>query len=131
MSLVKSFEGFYKEPYADYKQTSIGYGTRAKPGEKSITKEEAEARLSKELGVSRNRVLEHASTHGYQFNQAQIDALTSFDYNTGRLEQLTNNGTRSPAEIAAKLPLYRKAGGKVLPGLEARRAAEQRLFQQR
>ena len=35
--MIKGLEGFQAEPYSDYAQTSIGYGTRANEGEKSIT----------------------------------------------------------------------------------------------
>ena len=125
---VKEFEGWNPKPYNDYKQKSIGYGTKAKRGEKSITKEEAEKRLEGELSLHRARVMAHAKKHGYNWTPAQIDALTSFDYNTGRLSQLTANGKRTNAQIAEKMPLYRKAGGKVLRGLVKRRNAERELF---
>lgn len=131
IGLVKELEGFNPKAYGDYKQTSIGYGTRAKKGETSISKEEADRRLRSELAVSRNRVLEHAKKHGYDFSENQVNALTSFDYNTGRLEQLTNNGTRPIEVIAERIPLYKKAGGKDLPGLVKRRRTEQQLFNQR
>jgi lysozyme len=128
-SFVKEFEGYNPRAFSDYKQTSIGYGTRAKPGETVISRQEAERRLADELANSRRRVESHAQRHGYQFSQKQMDALTSFDYNTGRLEQLTAKGTRQPEEIGQKILLYNKAGGKVLPGLVRRRKAESSLFQ--
>jgi len=128
-SFVKEFEGYNPKAFSDYKQTSIGYGTRAKPGETVISRQEAERRLADELANSRRRVESHAQRHGYQFSQKQMDALTSFDYNTGRLEQLTAKGTRQPEEIGQKILLYNKAGGKVLPGLVRRRKAESSLFQ--
>lgn len=127
-SFVREFEGFSPKAYSDYKQTSIGYGTRARPGETRITREEAERRLASELSASRQRVLRHAEKHNYQFTEKQLDALTSFDYNTGRLEQLTAKGTRTPEVIAKQMLLYNKAGGKVLPGLVRRRKAESSLF---
>jgi lysozyme len=128
-SFVKEFEGYNPKAFSDYKQTSIGYGTRAKPGETVISRQEAERRLADELANSRRRVESHAQRHGYQFSQKQVDALTSFDYNTGRLEQLTAKGTRQPEEIGQKILLYNKAGGNVLPGLVRRRKAESSLFQ--
>lgn len=128
ISLVKEFEGYNPNAYADYKQTSIGYGTRAKAGERSISKEEAERRLADELVKSRQRVEALNKKAGYNLAPHEIDALTSFDYNTGRLEQLTENGTRDRATIAAKMLEYRKAGGKVLPGLVKRREAERQVF---
>lgn len=129
LGFVKEFEGFNPNAYGDYKQTSIGYGTRARPGETMISRDEAERRLSAELASSRQRVLRHAEQYGYEFNQNQLDALTSFDYNTGRLEQLTAKGTRTPDIIARQMLLYNKAGGKTLSGLDRRRKAESSLFQ--
>ncbi len=128
LSFIKGFEGFYETPYSDYGQTSIGYGTRAKRGEMSITREEADARLGSELESHRERVERVNRQAGYNFAPNQLDALTSFDYNTGRLEQLTANGTRTQEEIAQKLLEYNKADGKPLAGLTRRRAAEARLF---
>lgn len=128
LSMVKQFEGWNPKAYSDYGQTSIGYGTKAKPGEKEISREEGERRLLSELEKHRRRVDEIGKKHGYDWTPSERDALTSFDYNTGRLEQLTANGKRSKDEIAKKILLYRKAGGKVLRGLERRRLAEQRLF---
>lgn len=125
---VKQFEGWNPNAFDDFKQTSIGYGTRARKGEKTITRAEGERRLGHELAKHRKRVTDHAAKHGYSFSPRQIDALTSFDYNTGRLNQLTAGGTRNPAQIAAKIPAYRKAGGKVLRGLVRRRKAEQEMF---
>lgn len=130
VSLVKSFEGFNPNAYGDFKQTSIGYGTRAKAGEKSISKEEAERRLANELALSRQRVAALNEKAGYNFTPHEIDALTSFDYNTGRLSQLTENGKRDRATIAAKMLEYTKAGGKSLPGLVKRRNAERQVFLQ-
>lgn len=134
-SMVKHFEaggekaGFHAAAYSDGRQWSIGYGTKARPGE-SITKEEAERRLDEELKMHAGRVDRIA---GYlKLKPHERDALTSFDYNTGELEKLTANGTRSREEIAERMLLYRNAtmGGKLvrLPGLERRRLAEQYLF---
>lgn len=134
VDMIKQFEaggapkGFHEKAYWDYGQWSIGYGTKAKPGE-VIDKAEAERRLANELASHRSRVMAHAEKHGYQFTPHQIDALTSFDYNTGSLEQLTANGTRKPEEIASKMLAYVKADGKTLKGLVNRRKAESNLFQ--
>ena len=67
---------------------------------------------------------------GYDWDENKVDALTSFTYNTGEgnLKKLTKNGTRSNEEIAAMLPEYKKADGKVVDGLIKRRAAELKLF---
>ena len=64
----------------------------------------------------------------YKLNQNEFDALTSFAYNVGSIDQLTANGTRSRDVIADKLMAYNKGGGKVLAGLTRRRQAERELF---
>jgi GH24 family phage-related lysozyme (muramidase) len=114
----------------DYKQWSIGYGTKASGPDEVITEEEADKRLREELQKSQNAVISHAKKHNYNFNQNQIDALTSFAYNLGPgiLKQLTADGTRSVEEIAQKIPEYNKAGGKVNVGLQQRRAADFAMF---
>jgi lysozyme len=124
---VKNFEGFNPKAYSDYKQWSVGYGTKGRKGE-VIDKAEAERRLQQELGRHRARVEKLNVSAGYNFTDNELDALTSFDYNTGRLEQLTANGKRSKEEIANMMLKYNKAGGKALPGLTSRRAAEHQLF---
>lgn len=128
VSFVKGFEGFNQNAYDDYGQTSIGYGTRARPGESSISEQDAQARLQEELATHRKRVEDLNAKAGYNLSPNQLDALTSFDYNTGRLEQLTANGTRDIATIGQKIPLYNKAGGKPLAGLTRRRKDEAYLF---
>nr|WP_262983078.1 lysozyme [Chromobacterium amazonense] len=68
-----------------------------------------------------------------QLRQNQFDALVSFSYNLGlgslqnsTLLRLLNQGDYAGA--AGQFILWDKAGGKVLPGLQRRRAAEQALF---
>jgi GH24 family phage-related lysozyme (muramidase) len=132
-AIVKNFEaggapgGFHKKAYSDYGQWSIGYGTKSKEGE-TIDQAEAERRLSKELGSHRARVVAAADQIGMKFTAAQLDALTSFDFNTGKIETLLAGGTRSKQEIADTMLLYRNADGQRLRGLESRRKAEQYLF---
>ena len=133
VDMVKHFEaggapeGFFPQAYWDVSQWSIGYGTRSKAGE-TISREEAEKRLKSELGMHRARVEAVNAKYNLGLTENEADALTSFDFNTGRLEELVAGGRRSKAEIAAALPFYRNAGGQRLPGLEVRRAAEQAVF---
>jgi len=132
-TIVKHFEaggapgGFHRAAYWDFGQWSIGYGTKAKKGE-VIDQAEAERRLESELAMHRKRVMDFSARSGMKLAPHEIDALTSFDYNTGRLEQLTAGGTRSKEEIAEKMLLYRNADGQRLRGLERRRQAERTLF---
>ncbi len=123
MDFVKQREGFAPQPYGDYKQTSIGYGTRANPGETSITREEADQRLGVE--VSKARQLVQANFPG--LSKPQEDALTDLTYNAGT--KWMNSGLGQAAregnwEAAKGLyEQYTNAGGEHLPGLASRRMA--------
>lgn len=130
IDLIKQFEGLrltaYKCPAGVY---TIGYGhTRGVKRGMKITEEEASAYLAADLRNSEKAVERYDSI--YHWNQNEYDALVSFTFNCGatNLRSLLRNGRRNRSQIAATLPLYRKAGGKVLKGLERRRAAEKALF---
>lgn len=130
IDLIKQFEGLcltaYKCPAGVY---TIGYGhTRGVKRGMKITEEEASAYLAADLRNSEKAVERYDSI--YHWNQNEYDALVSFTFNCGatNLRSLLRNGRRNRPQIAATLPLYRKAGGKVLKGLERRRAAEKSLF---
>ena len=130
VSLIKQFEGCrlkaYKCPAGVW---TIGYGHTAgvKEGD-TITQDTAEAYLRNDLEKYEKAVMLYDDI--YRFNQNQFDALVSFAYNCGigNLKNLTQSGKRTIAQISAKLPLYNKAGGVVLRGLQRRRAAEKELF---
>ena len=133
INLIKQFEGVrltaYKCPAGVY---TIGYGhTRGVQRSMKITEEEASAFLAADLRNSEKAVERYDSV--YHWNQNEFDALVSFTFNCGaaNLRSLLRNGRRDRSQIAATLPLYRKAGGKVLKGLERRRAAEKALFLER
>ena len=129
VNFLKKKEGFSRRAFWDHKQWSIGYGTKSTEGE-IIDEREADRRLRAVLQESQNAVLAHAKKYNYNFNQNQLDALTSFVYNLGPgiLNQLTAKGSRSIEQIAAKIPEYNKASGKIEPGLEERRKAEYAMF---
>ena len=133
INLIKEFEGLrltaYMCPAGVY---TIGYGhTRGVKRGMKITEEEASAFLTADLRNSEKAVERYDSV--YHWNQNEYDALVSFTFNCGatNLRALLRNGRRNRSQIAATLPLYRKAGGKVLKGLERRRAAEKALFLER
>lgn len=128
--IVKNFEaadGFHRAAYWDYGQWSIGYGTKAKEGE-TIDQEEADRRLASELGSARAEVEAEAKRVGLALRPNELDALTSFQFNTGKISALLAGGKRGKAEIAETMLLYRNADGQRLRGLERRRAAERALF---
>lgn len=130
IDFIVEHEGFSSTAYDDFKQTSIGYGTKATSKNQTITEAEARKLLERDLDTARKAVLKMKDEAGYDWNENKVDALTSFTYNAGEgnLKKLTKNGTRSNEEIATMLPEYKKAGGKVIDGLIKRRAAELKLF---
>lgn len=137
IDLIKEFEGCRTVAYLDAVNVwTIGYGTTN--ADKSITGVEIRKGLTITKTVAENwlklslnkkyapKVEKYNSK--YHFNQNQFDALVSFAYNIGSIDQLTQNGTRTIKEISEKILAYDKAGGKVLVGLTRRRQAEKKLF---
>lgn len=137
INLIKEFEGCHLTAYRDEVGVwTIGYGiTNA---DKSITGTTikqglkiSQSTAEKWLEESLNRkylplVMKYDTRYGW--NQNEIDALTSFAYNIGSIDQLTANGSRSRETIAKKMLEYNKAGGTVYRGLTRRREAERKLF---
>jgi lysozyme len=122
-AFIKDREGFRSAPYPDGKQTSIGYGTRAQPGETSISRDDAEARLNKEVGNAAQAVDNFAPNLPPQIR----NALTDLTYNTGTKWQQSGLGQAVKAgdwQTAQGLfQQYNKANGQESPGLVARRQA--------
>ena len=137
IEMVKEFEGLYLTTYKDaVGVNTIGYGitnadkaitgTTIRKG-MEIDKATAEKWLIDTLNYKYlPLVMKYQKRYG--FNTSQIDALVSFAYNIGSIDQLTDNGKRSIKEIEAKITAYNKAGGKVLKGLVRRRLAELKMF---
>lgn len=119
----KGQEGFTATPKPDYSQTSIGYGTKAAPGQTSISEPDASAALQTELGKARGLV----QAFNPNLSKPQEDALTDLTYNAGPgwmnhgLGGAVKNGNW---QVASQLfEQYDHAGGQELPGLKARRQA--------
>lgn len=137
IDLVKHFEGCRLTAYQDEVGVwTIGYGiTNA---DKSITGMTIRSGMTISMQTAQEWLEEALSKKylplvmkydtRYNWNQNEIDALVSFAYNIGSIDQLTANGSRTKATIAAKMLEYNKAGGKVYNGLVRRRKAEQELF---
>ena len=128
LNLIKQFEGCrltaYKCPAGVW---TIGYGhTGNVAAGQTITQADADRQLVTDVEKYEKNVNKYHEK--YRFNQNEFDALVSFAFNVGSVDQLTANGTRSRAVIAEKILLYNKAAGKVLAGLTKRRRAEQELF---
>ena len=133
LALIRQAEGLrlraYKCPAGVW---TIGYGTTAgvKEGQ-VITKERAEELLREDVKRFEDQVLRLVKV---PLTQGQLDALVSFTYNLGAanlgnstLLRLLNAGDYKGA--AAQFDRWTKAGGKELPGLVKRRAAERALFE--
>ena len=131
VNFIIGYEGFSPVackcvPTEKYLTIGFGhYGADVKEGQK-ITRGEAFELLKKDLVSFEKKVEKY--NHIYNLNQNQFDALVSFAYNVGSIDQLTAKGTRSIEKISECILLYNKSGGKVLRGLTSRRKAEQLLF---
>ena len=131
IELIKCFESFSPKAckcLATEKYYTIGYGHYGSDVKENqtITKSQAEELLQKDLEKFEQKVNKYNNV--YNFNQNQFDALVSFCYNVGNIDQLTAKGTRTIKEISEKILAYNKSGGKVINGLTNRRKKEQELF---
>jgi lysozyme len=130
ISFLKQQEGFYPKAHGDFKQTSIGYGTKALPGEKSISLQDAETRLQQEaakVDAWINQNIKQLLTQG------QRTALTSFGYNLGTgkgglSDLLPSIDAGSWQCVAKQMGAYIHSGGHINRGLIKRREAEGRLL---
>lgn len=128
INLIKKFEGCKLKAYrCPAGVPTIGYGhTKGVKMGQVITQEQADQYLREDLEKYEKNVMKYYNK--YKWNQNEFDALVSFAYNLGSIDQLTSDGTRSKPVIADKMILYNKAEGKVLVGLTRRRKAERALF---
>ena len=132
VNFVKEKEGFRANAYQDAVGVwTIGYGsTKGVEKGDQISMANAEKLLAEELEDFKHYVENYSIKVGYYWELHQIEALTSFVFNLGkgRLNQLTADGTRSNETIANRMLLYRRAGGRILKGLEIRRRQESEHF---
>jgi|GEM_PF-5684859 len=128
VALMKKTEGFNPQAFGDYKQLSIGYGTRAHHADERISEPEADARLRSELAMHAGNIDTAAKAGGYHLTPSQRNALISFDFNTGHGAYLLNTAGGNLAEVKERLQKYTQAGGQVSPGLVNRRKMEAGLM---
>ena len=131
LNLIISFEGFSPKSTKAVKTEkyyTIGYGHYGKDVDENqiITKEDALLLLKKDIKRFETKVMKYNNC--YNFTQNEFDALVSFAYNVGNVDQLTAKGARTKKEIADAMLLYIKSGGNVLDGLRKRRIRERELF---
>jgi GH24 family phage-related lysozyme (muramidase) len=132
--LIAGFEGFVPHPYRDsIGKWTIGFGSTkgVGPNTPNVTREQALARMMLEVDATYGKAV---SDLGLPLNQNQFDALVSFVYNVGPggIGPSTTVGKALRdhrwRDAADGLLAWDKAGGRVLPGLARRRAAERALF---
>lgn len=133
IDLIKKFEGFSNKAYiCPAGKWTLGYGfTKGVKEGDSIAPEEADKRLTLEIIPFERCITE--SVHR-DLTENQFSALVCFVYNAGEgafkgstMLKLLNLGTK-PETIANEFQRWIHGGGKVLPGLIKRRAAEAELF---
>ena len=142
VKFIKEVEGFSPQPYYDYSQYTVGYGTKC-PDDKfseymsnGISKEEAEELLEEELAEIEKTLNEKLiDKYNLSFEQHEFDALVSFSYNIGAGWTTYDSTLRSAIlnhadenEFVYAFGLYCTAGGKYLPGLITRRLCEANMF---
>ncbi|MFS2110986.1 lysozyme [Sphingomonas sp. Sphisp140] len=146
VSLVEEFEGCaqkqadgsfkaYPDPGTGGEPWTIGWGSTGSDITESTvwTQAQCDARLQSSL-TSFSAQVSSLLEGGAPTSQNQFDALVDFAYNLGvgnlsssTLLKLHKQGDYAGA--AAQFPLWDHADGKVMPGLQKRRAAEQTLYE--
>lgn len=132
VALIKRFEGCKLEAYQDIVGVwTIGFGFTkgVKPGDR-MTMVECESRLLTEVREYEAAVLRACTVPP---NQNQFDALVSFAWNIGIAGMLGSSvikyhNKKDIVNAMKSFALWNKAGGKVVKGLENRRAAEAALY---
>ena len=130
IDMIKDFEGCVLHSYkcdANEAYYTIGYGHYGISNPNmTIDKATAEHFLEDDLELVYDKLEQYDKV--YNFTTNEYDALVSFCFNIGSIDQLTANGTRSKSEIAEHIPAYCHCGDVVLDGLVARRNIEYQLF---
>ncbi|MFO1034559.1 MAG: lysozyme [Hyphomicrobiales bacterium] len=137
LALIKASEGFRAMAYRDAVGVwTVGYGHTSRAGAPQVTPglrvSEAEASdiLHRDVDQFATGV---ARLVRVSLSDQQFSALVSFAYNVG-LGAFAGSGVLNAvnaadfAAVPRKLNAWVKAGGRVLPGLVKRRAAEAALF---
>ena len=142
IDLAKRFEGFHRVPRADPGRAhpyvcpagywTIGYGHLCDPKHPPITEAEAEGYLAADLKTALNATLRYCPVLATEPGE-RLAAIVDFTFNlgAGRLQTSTLRRRINQREWNAagnELGRWVFGGGRVLPGLVARRAAEAHLL---
>ena len=138
IELVKRFEGFHRVARADPGRAqpyicpagywTIGYGHLCDRKHPPITEAEAEVYLARDLQSALAATLRYCPVLVTE-SEGRLAAIVDFTFNlgAGRLQTSTLRrriNQRDWAAAATELRRWVYGGGKVLPGLKTRRAAE-------
>ena len=143
VDIIKKWEGFREKPYWDYKQWTVGYGTRVPDGKleeyqaNGISKEDAEQQLIEHLNKDGVAVNKFIDKYGLTFTQGMFDALLSLCYNCGG-SWLSSSETSTlktaivegwtGTDLLFAFGQWSTAGGETVPALIRRRLAEARMY---
>ena len=142
IEFIKTVEGFSPQPYYDYGQHTVGYGTKC-PDDKyfdymanGIPREEADVLLRETVAEVGNTIHQKLmEPYGLTFTQHQFDALVSFSFNLGTSWMTYDSSLRNAIlqnadadELVDAFGLYCTAGGNYSAGLITRRLCEANIF---
>ena len=128
IDLIKSFENCKLYAYKDAGGTvTIGWGHTGdvQMGD-TITQQQADELFYQDVQRFVEKVNKYQTI--YNFNQNEFDALVSFCYNIGNIDELTINGHLIKESIPETMAKYVYCKGEKLPGLVRRRNEEIELF---
>ena len=143
IDLAKRFEGFHRVASADPGRVrpyicpagfwTIGYGHLCDPRHPPITEAEADVYLAHDLQMALAATLRYCPVLATE-PEGRLAAIADFAFNlgAGRLQTSTLRrrvNQRDWAAAAQELRRWVYGGGRVLPGLVARRGAEASLLQ--
>ncbi len=138
IDLAKRFEGFHRVPRADPGRAhpyicpagywTIGYGHLCDPRHPPVTEAEAESFLATDLRAALSATLRYCPVLATE-PEGRLAAIVDFTFNlgAGRLQTSTLRRRINRGEwavVPSELRRWIFGGGKVLPGLVARREAE-------
>lgn len=142
IELAQRFEGFHRVPKADPERAhpyicpagywTIGYGHLCDPTHPPITEAEAEVYLAHDLMTALNATLRYCPVLATE-PEGRLAAIVDFTFNlgAGRLQTSTLRRRINQKDWPSSVSELRRwvyGGGRVLPGLVARRVAESNLL---
>lgn len=142
IDLAKRFEGFHRVPKHDPECAypyicpagywTIGYGHLCQPDHPPITEENGSLYLATDLHAALTATLRYCPVLASE-SEGRLAAIVDFTFNlgAGRLQTSTLRrriNQRDWSAAASELGRWVRGGGRVLPGLVARRIAERSLF---